>query len=213
VSASLALALALLSPPTDFDDAMKRGRDAMADGRFDEAAAEFVRAYGIDPQPAVLLLQAHAERSGGHCVAAVELYERFLESTPPPGEELEARAGIEACTPQAEEPGRSTPARDTGPQPQKRAPTDPFAHGVLWTGVGLGIIGGALLGDAQRRKSQGPHVATEQEYVDLVGPAVPMSRAGIAFASVGGTLAVLGIVRFIVVAVQDRKRKQKNRSR
>ena len=183
----------------------------MAQGQFDRASAEFAQAYAIDPQPSALLLQAHAERSGGHCAAAVKLYERFLDARPPPteAEAQEAQAGRDACLAQQAETG--APVADAPPRPAKPAGRDPFAHGFLWTGVGLGVIGAALLGDAHRRDRQGPSAATEQDYVDLVGPAVPMSRAGIAFATVGGTLAVLGIVRFIVVAVQQKKRKSGSR--
>src|SRR5688500_7808596 len=62
---------------------LDEGASAYARGDFTGAIAAFERGYAIDPAPVFLYAWAQAARYAGDCVAALDLYDRFLESDPP----------------------------------------------------------------------------------------------------------------------------------
>src|SRR5581483_7816033 len=58
-------------------------------GSFDEAIAEFSKAYEIDPSPVLLYNIAHAHRAAGHTEQALFFYRRFLSTNPPEATKVE----------------------------------------------------------------------------------------------------------------------------
>jgi hypothetical protein len=74
-----------------------RGARAFEAERWDEAALAFAAAYAEDPRPELLWAQAQSLRFGGHCDAALPLYERFLAGDPTTDEAADAHTNIAAC--------------------------------------------------------------------------------------------------------------------
>jgi tetratricopeptide (TPR) repeat protein len=61
---------------------MELGQDAFAKERFDEAARQFIDAYGASPFPAFLYNAALAHEQAGNRATAAELYRRYLTEEP-----------------------------------------------------------------------------------------------------------------------------------
>ncbi len=185
---------------------------------YGEAAAEFARAHAIESAPFLLFMQAGAEQLAGNCDVAISLFGRFIASGPPQRDVDAAKGEIAKCggDPDAFEPEPEPqpqlapepvlapvyePTDDDRPVPRRTAARDPLAHALTWSGVAVGGVGAILLIEAhRRRRTAGGVGVTESQHRALLEPAVPMSRAGIALASIGGAALLAGIVRFAVVS-------------
>ncbi len=103
---SFVLALAgpgqLLSNP-DAQAKLREAQGAFEAEDFEAAAAAVEAAYIIEPEPMLLYPWAQAERNLGHCAAAVDLYQRFLESDPPEQVATVARDNRDMCQQQLDE--------------------------------------------------------------------------------------------------------------
>ncbi|HWB75716.1 MAG TPA: tetratricopeptide repeat protein [Nannocystaceae bacterium] len=99
----IALALTLLLCTQPAADAWRehpefiRGARAFEAQRWDEAARAFEAAYAEHPRPELLWAQAQSLRFGGHCDAALPLYERFVASGPTAEEIADANTNIATC--------------------------------------------------------------------------------------------------------------------
>lgn len=102
VAAILSSAIALAGPSDILSDPQAKAHVSEAEimfseGRFADAATQLEKAYLIEPRPELLYPWAQAEREQGHCDAAVELYQQFLEERPEGAMADNARANIERC--------------------------------------------------------------------------------------------------------------------
>ncbi len=101
---SLALALSLLStvapvgaqPQTDrvkAQEIFKRGQGFFVEGRYNEAAVEFLNAFQLDPHPAIMYNVARAHEEMGKLVKALQYYRVALSLKPSKAvkEELERK--------------------------------------------------------------------------------------------------------------------------
>jgi len=66
-------------------------------GDFAGAAEKFAEARTIDPHRDLFYAEAQAQRRGGHCEAAIPLYEAFLQAGPPEAEASLARGNMSQC--------------------------------------------------------------------------------------------------------------------
>lgn len=132
-----------------FADAQRfydNGKLAYDLGRFDDAAAQFERAYALRPAPLLLFNLAQCQRQLGDAKAAAVLYESFLrESTDGAGPQgVIAREELARLRSQLEAETARLPA-DAEPKIDTATPSEPAATEsndvVLWGAVG----GGALL--------------------------------------------------------------------
>ena len=182
--------------------------------KYEEAAAEYSRAYAIEPAPFLLYMQGAAEQLAGNCTVAIRLFEKFIAARPTELDYEAAARQIEACEgvpppfpePEPELEHKVDPLPEPeGPrddeQPRRPAARDPLAHALTWPGLAVAGIGAGLLIESHRRRRLAESSSlTEGEHQNLLRPAVPMSRAGIALVSIGGAALVAGIIRFAVVA-------------
>ncbi|MDD5309504.1 MAG: PEGA domain-containing protein [Deltaproteobacteria bacterium] len=91
---------------------MELGQDAFTQGRFTEAADEFVNAFTASPFAAFLYNAALAHEKGGDKAKAVEFYRRYLEADPKAPDLAEVEVKIRALlaeTPTEPAPGESAP--------------------------------------------------------------------------------------------------------
>jgi hypothetical protein len=117
---------------------------------FAGAIDAFERGYAIDPRREFLFADAQARRLAGDCRGAVPLYQRFLETAPPPVQASATHLGLSRCAQQmaAEKPA-APPVAVPAPAPLPPAPP-PWTHdragaallatGVVALGVGAGFL-------------------------------------------------------------------------
>ncbi len=224
-AAVLVLALAapgqLLSNP-EAKAKLQEAQAAFKAEDFDAAAAAVEAAYIIEPNPMLLYPWAQAERSRGNCAAAVELYQRFLDSDPPEAAATPARENMQRCQEQlaaeVPEPEEAevepepedaaevepepapTPVREDAPPKAKAWYADPVG-GVL---VGVGVVGvgvgAGLMGAGASRAGKAADAGSHSEYLDMRDGATKLRNGGAAALSIGGALLVGGIVRYVLVA-------------
>ena len=222
---SLVLALAapggLLSNP-EAKAKLQEAQAAFKSEDYDAAAAAVEAAYIIEPNAMLLYPWAQAERSRGNCAAAVELYQRFLDSNPPEAAATPARENMERCKEQLaaeapepepeEEPVDEEIEEEPEPEPEpapvtkdeqpkaKKWYADPVGGvlvgvGVVGVGVGAGLMGAA--------GSRAKKVADEDMHSDYLAAregATKLRNGGAIALSIGGALVIGGVVRYVLVA-------------
>lgn len=105
---SITLAVATVGPGELLSSPEAKEKLAEAQAAFEEqdyaAAAEAIEAaYLIEPKDALLYPWAQAERQRGDCAAAIELYQRFIDSDPGPDFVEAAQQNIDRCEEEAAE--------------------------------------------------------------------------------------------------------------
>ena len=226
----LLLALAgpgqLLSNP-EAQAKLREAQEAFQNEDFDAAAAAVEAAYIIEPKPMLLYPWAQAERSRGNCEAAVELYQRFLDSDPPDEMAGVAIENRDLCQAEldaeqeviedddgsvvdevlAEEDPEPSPAPVTNDdQPKAKAwykdPVGGVLVGVGVAGVGAGV---GLLAVASSRAKGASEMDTHSEYMDARDGATTLRNGGAIALSIGSALVVGGVVRYLLVAKKGNK--------
>ena len=226
----LLLALAgpgqLLSNP-EAQAKLREAQEAFQNEDFDAAAAAVEAAYIIEPKPMLLYPWAQAERSRGNCEAAVELYQRFLDSDPPDEMAGVAIENRDLCQAEldaeqeviedddgsvvdevlAEEDPEPSPAPVTNDnQPKAKAwykdPVGGVLVGVGVAGVGAGV---GLLAVASSRAKGASEMDTHSEYMDARDGATTLRNGGAIALSIGRALVVGGVVRYLLVAKKGNK--------
>jgi tetratricopeptide (TPR) repeat protein len=93
------LVLAVLPAGADetAQEVFDRGVAHYQAGEVDQAAAAFERAYELDPKPVILFSWAQSEVGRDHCAEAIELFRRYLATSPPEANEQAAQQRIRTC--------------------------------------------------------------------------------------------------------------------
>lgn len=231
--ASLVLALVapggqLLSNP----EAKAKFQEALAAFKaedFDTAAAAVEAAYIIEPNPMLLYPWAQAERSRGNCAAAVELYQRFLDSNPPEAAATPARENMERCKEQLaaeapepepeEEPEPEVIEEEPEPEPApkpvtqdeqpkaKRWYADPVGGVLVGVGVAGVGVGAGLMGVAGSRAKKVADEDMHSDYLAARDGATKLRNGGAIALSIGGALVIGGVVRYVLVAKKGKESK------
>jgi tetratricopeptide (TPR) repeat protein len=134
---------------------------------FATASKAFAAAYAAERYPGFLFSWAQSDRQRGECTSAVELYQRFLDTTPPPDFAQLARDGIAACGGGTSKPAPVEPAPTPAPaitaddklEVVDRTPDDPgFQHklalGLLATGLVASGTSGYLFLEARDARDE-----------------------------------------------------------
>lgn len=78
-------------------DHHKHGKELFKAKDYAGAATEFAQAYAYDPLPKYLFNLAQAQRFDGDCKAAIDSYQKFLDTGPDKDDVEFAKTGIETC--------------------------------------------------------------------------------------------------------------------
>jgi len=238
IAVVVSIALALSGPPELLaDPEAKRlfgeAQAAFETGDYATASARLEAAYLIEPEPALLYPWAQAERQLDHCKTAIDLYQKFVDSSPSERMATAAKQNIERCEQRLAE---ATPAEPLPPAPgtdDEEAPFGPpdeshedtprkqddgnpkaekigIAVGATLVGVGaVGLVaGGTLIGLATGRAKATGEAASETRYNELRKQATRLRAGGIAAATIGGALLVGGIVQLAIVGAKRKKAKK-----
>jgi len=136
------LVLTLLTAPAAADSSSRAARHfasgqlLFAQGRLRDAAAEFKRAFELDPRPRYLYDAAQSTRMAGDCAAAVPLYQAFARIAPDEDARNAAAQNLQRCQPAppvetaappepataVEEPPVAAPAPTAEPSPSAPPP-------------------------------------------------------------------------------------------
>lgn len=236
------LLLALLLPPvtaaaeTDEELAKryyKLGETLYNRSEFDGALRQFKRSYDYSQKPALLFNIARCHESLGQHVEAITAYEKYLESSPPQPENIQARiknlrrlldkkqqgsAPPEPVTPPPEPEPVTAPPEPVTPPPEPDAPVDEGGSRPLrltgWilagTGVALVITGVALGVAAQSKASdlEKANKAGEEYDEDTYNQGKSMEGAAIGTLVVGGLAAAAGAVLVVLDWRAQSKKRQ-----
>jgi tetratricopeptide (TPR) repeat protein len=175
-------------------------RSAADEGRFDEAEADFRRAYELSADPELLFEAARAAEHADHDAAALDAYEEYLRVEPQSDRRSVVEARIAAL--RARGAGVGTP-----PEPERRE--DPSVAGWLLFGVSLLVAAGGvvLIGLAVAdvdRVEEAERFTRWSELRDAYERSEPISIAGIVMASAGAVGAGIGLVWALVSQPDER---------
>jgi hypothetical protein len=207
--------------PAIADRLERQALDAYRDGDLETASRLLASAWLLVPLPRYLYMQAVIEADRSRCDAVRELVERYLATGPTPQEEQDAQRQIDRCQPPPEvrapvpppvvTPPPAAPER-VSPRPREVAARGPWRSDAL--GIGLTVSGGVALATAAgllggtlgvwRNADDG----TADRYVSRIELAQRLRTSTIVVASVGLTLAIAGVARFLDVAFSPRRRQR-----
>ncbi len=185
---------------------LDRGQAAYQRGEFAVASDELERGYALRRAPVFLYARAQAVRRLGRCAVAIELYDQYLATGPPPVNRADALDNRATCVPvvaaereaerakQAERDKREAERREreawdkraTALKERRRRTT----VGLLATGAVIGVAGAVLIGigvsGAVRQKS----TMMYEEFGRLEGTKRATLAAGVPMF----TLGVVGVI-------------------
>jgi tetratricopeptide (TPR) repeat protein len=146
-----------------FNQHVSQARAAFKGGRFSEAIEELLQAYGLDPQPRLLLNLGHAYAGWQRPEEALRYYHRYQDAVPSLSDA--ERADLQRYISQAEAalerqrqppPEEARPQADPPPPPPQQpvvtvaAPPPPPARKPLvrrwwfWTAIGAAVAAGTV---------------------------------------------------------------------
>jgi len=210
VAADDAPAPAAGGPTTDVGRArLLAGDTAFAANDFARASTEYAAGYAAERWSGFLFAWAQSQRLRGDCPSAVELYDRFLATAPPPKIEQMARDALAACgdmstptvaptvTPTVRPDDTSLEKIELRPPPP---PEPPFPHKLALVLVGTGLATSAIgltyyvraRGDGEDASRQ----ATHQEAIALYERAQDRTLVARVTGGIGAALVIAGVVRF-----------------
>ncbi len=191
-------------------------------GRYDEASDAYRRAHALHATPLFLFAWARSEQEAGRCDHAIELYQQFLSTGPPPADTDRANLEVGRCygqLPQGTEPPVEGEPDDTPvvePEPEdegeplprsaerEREPSapwlrDPWAGAMLATGVTTLAVGAGLYLQARSDDRRARGASTTDEFRAATSRATRFSAGGIVGFSVGGALVAGAVIRYAIV--------------
>jgi tetratricopeptide (TPR) repeat protein len=175
---TLALLIALAGPegappaPSSEDSVEQHaalGQRHLEHGRYQDAIAEFRRAYELRAEPRLLLGIAEAYRLYGIVERALFFYQRYLaaipEDAPDRADVVQKMSELEQARLRTEAPARPAPRLDNdviivpvasaqpeAERPRPRAPL--WRRWWFWTAVGAAVVAGAITAAALSRGSE-----------------------------------------------------------
>lgn len=196
----------------------ERGQAAFAAGEYETAITELKAAYAIEEAPILLYAWAQAERLAGDCERAIELYARFLATSPPDAQEEKARSNIEVCggDPDAAyvapppPPDKGVSEAPEGPEgpidaPEPEQPKPEILGPVLLAGGGvLAVTGAVLLGVGLGQGQRAVDADTQDEFVDQTDGARGLYTVGLVLVGVGAAVLIGGGVRMGMVGAKKK---------
>ena len=206
----VALALALSPAPPAPQSANDDAAQAIREGRYADAAEAFAQEYERTGDPALVFGQAQALRRAGDCKAAIEVFERFIATTPPQADVEAASRAIDECRAIV----GAEPAVDPTPQPTAALePAPPLRHwskdppGAVLMGLGaaLTVTGAALFGASAAIADDRP--GSEADLEDHRRRVTRMWNGGLGLLVGGGAVMIAAAIRWGIVArAHDRAR-------
>jgi hypothetical protein len=178
--------------------------------QYQAAIGAFQEAYALDPRREILFAQAQATRLSGDCLAALPLYQRFLDTQPPPQQVEATRIAVarcEAATVTSPRAARADPppvvaAPPPSPPPwySDRAGAALVGAGVIGVGAGVALVASARSLDEQAR-------AARDRYDTAAGLRDRAERRwawGVGAIVAGSALVAAGVGRYVWVGLHPR---------
>lgn len=163
---------------------------------YDVASRYFERAYKLDPAPAYIYSWAQAERLGGHCDKARELYTRYLSFELTPQQREVGRSGLALCPVVVRNESQPPPP----PVVVLERPWygDKVADGLVVSGaIGIGVGLAYMVGASNLEASAHSAQFLDDFRADLDN-ATTHRRVGITGLAVGTALAAAGVTVFLL---------------
>lgn len=195
---------------------LAEGLEHFRAGDYPAAIESFRAGYQLEAWPGFLFAWGQAERKRGDCVAAVELYRRFLASEPGEVEAERTREVIVLCgaDPAADPPPPDLPhdpapdpTEDPAPPLQQLPPPPPSVsrwYRDPWGGVLVGAgatslaVGAGFFVASVRSEDAAEAAGTLPDFADELDEARTRRLVSqVAFAA-GGALVIGGVVRYIL---------------
>jgi hypothetical protein len=178
-------------------------------GDYAIAAHEFELAYAANPDPKLLYAWAQAQRLGGQCDKAVELYRRYVETGPTEEQVSAATTGISLCAEQTRSkdppPVKDEPTPPIVEPKRERPPwyTDKIGGGLVIGGVAALAVGTTFLILSSSSADAADSARTRSEFVDKLDEASSRRTIGVVGLGLGAALLAGGAIRYLTKPDDD----------
>lgn len=191
------------------------GDTAFAASDYARASTEYAAGFAAEGWSGFLFAWAQSQRLRGDCPSALELYNRFLATSPPTKVEVMTRDAIAACgdtTAPTKVPTNAHPDDTSLEKIELRPPPPvepPFQHKLAVVLVGSGLVAsGVGLGyyvKARGSASDASRQAAHQEAIAHYERAKDRTLVARITGGVGAALVIAGVVRFVLNRPEERE--------
>ncbi len=202
---ALALATPVLAhadPKADAEAHLAKAMEAHGQNNFEVAAEELKAAYLLDPNPDLLYAIGQVYSKMGRCPDAIEYYQSYLETKPPPQAMVDTKAAIKGCE---EQPAPPPPVEKppppvvvtpgTSPSPWYK---DPVGGVLVGAGVVSAVVGIVLYTGARSDLDAAEDAPSLAEYDDLVDSARSKRTYSVLLLGGGAVLIGAGVARYVM---------------
>ncbi len=179
-------------------DSIGPARKLLEEGKYAEAREAFLRAYQVSPQPKLLFALGQIEFNLNNFQAAIDYYQKFLESNPPEREAALAQQAIGAARARLVAP---PPRVIATPGPTYEREWDVWTTSLVAVG-GAAMIGGTIVLVHGYRMGDQERGDTLMQYRDRVARSKKWQWTGVGVASAGLVIAGVALGRFAVRRVE-----------
>lgn len=198
----VSLAVARVAYADATDDVLARARDLQHRGEFAQARDALLDGYQRDPRPALLFALGQMEFNLAQYAAAIDYYERFMATNPPPDQAALAEQAIGAARIKLDQDNQARlhppPAPPTpvvvSPRPPPHREWDINAWGLTALGGLAVVVGGGLLVASHDLDEN--HGGTLRQYDQRFDQARTERLAGILCGSAGVLAIAAAVVRW-----------------
>jgi tetratricopeptide (TPR) repeat protein len=182
-------------------DIVKRAAKALEEGRYEEARGLFITAYSLTPQPKILFALGQVEFNLENFPAAVDYYQKFLDSNPEPREAALAQQAIGAARARLAAPPPRVIEKEM-PAPTFERDWDGWNTSLVVVGGAAAIAGAVVLIHGYRMGREVRTMETARLYGDRLERSKRWQWTGLGVASAGTLIATAALVRFAVHRVE-----------
>ena len=190
-------------PKAEAQAHLAKAMEAHGQDNFEVAAEELKAAYLLDPNPDLLYAIGQVYAKMGRCPDAIEYYQSYLETKPPPQAMVDTKTAIKSCEKQPPPP--PPPENKPLPPPVVVAPlapsawyTDPVGGVLVGAGVVSMVVGVVLYTGARSDLDAAEEAPSLAEYDDLVDGARTKRTYSVLLIGGGAVLIGAGVARYVM---------------
>ena len=182
-------------------DIIRRAATALEEGRYAEARELFTTAYQLTPVPKVLFALGQCEFNLNNFAAAIDYYQRFLDSNPEPREAALAQQAIGAARARLAAPPPRVIERER-PAPTYERDWDVWSTSLVSVGGAAAITGTIVLVHGFRMGREVRANETAVLYQQRLDRSKRWQWRGLGVAAAGTAIVAAALVRFAVHRVE-----------
>lgn len=192
-------------PKAEAQAHLAKAMEAHGQNNFEVAVEELKAAYLLDPNPDLLYAIGQVYAKMERCPDAIEYYQSYLGTNPPPQAMVDTKTAIKSCENQPPPPPPPPPEEKplpplvvVAPAAQRPWSKDPVGGVLVGAGVVSAVVGVVLYTGARSDLDAAEGAPSLAEYDDLVDSARSKRTFSVLLVGGGAVLIGAGVARYVL---------------